>query len=172
MIERWRRFRHGAGVRWWIFGGLLLILSYFTRQWLAARSSGGRPVPFPWLGVLATAGIAAAVFVTLILIGEGVGLLKKKEQPVPAAMYPCPSCGFLVFSEPAGSFDICGICDWEDEPVGDPHSAGGPNRLSLAASQAEILKALPLDIREYRGYRRDPRWRPLGGEDREKIEGR
>lgn len=172
MIERWRRFRHRAGGRWWIFGGLLLILSYYARQWLAARSAGGRLGPFPWLGILATAGIAAAVFVAVILVGEMVGLLKKKEQPVTAAMYPCPSCGFLVFSEPAGSYDICGICDWEDEPVGDPHSAGGANRVSLAASQAEILKDLPLDIREYRGFRRDPRWRPLCGEDRIKVKGR
>lgn len=171
VIERWRRLRQRAGIRWWIFGGLLLILSYYTRHWLAARSAGGRPVPLPWLGILATASIAAAALVILIMIGEGIGHLKKRKKPLPTTMYPCPSCGFLVHAEPAGSYEICGICDWEDEPVGDPRSAGGANRLSLAASQAAILKALPLDIREHMGYRRDPRWRPLSGEGRDENEG-
>ena len=30
---------------------------------------------------------------------------------------PCPCCGYLVFDEPVGSFDICPICDWEDDDV-------------------------------------------------------
>ena len=29
--------------------------------------------------------------------------------------YPCPSCGFQVFNEPPGSYDICPICFWEDD---------------------------------------------------------
>ena len=30
-------------------------------------------------------------------------------------VYPCPCCGYLVFSEPPGSYDICPICFWEDD---------------------------------------------------------
>jgi hypothetical protein len=29
--------------------------------------------------------------------------------------YPCPCCGYLVFDDPPGSYDICPICNWEDE---------------------------------------------------------
>jgi len=34
-----------------------------------------------------------------------------------ASTYPCPCCGYLVFTEPPGSYDICSICFWEDDPV-------------------------------------------------------
>ena len=81
--------------------------------------------------------------------------------------YPCPSCGFLVFSEPPGSYDICGICDWEDDGVQlvDPTYSGGANSDSLATSQNKILKSLPVEIVEHNGFRRDPQWRPLRDED-------
>lgn len=29
--------------------------------------------------------------------------------------YTCPSCGYKVFNEPPGSYDICPICYWEDD---------------------------------------------------------
>jgi rubrerythrin len=29
--------------------------------------------------------------------------------------YPCPGCGYLVFDEPPGSYEICPICFWEDD---------------------------------------------------------
>ncbi len=31
------------------------------------------------------------------------------------ANYPCPCCGYLVFTEPPGSYTICPICFWEDD---------------------------------------------------------
>src|SRR5882724_2938731 len=51
--------------------------------------------------------------------------------------YPCPCCGYLVFHEPTGSFDICPICFWEDDIVqlAFPMMSGGANALSLYASQ-------------------------------------
>jgi hypothetical protein len=29
--------------------------------------------------------------------------------------YPCPCCGYLMFYEGPGSYDICKICFWEDD---------------------------------------------------------
>lgn len=77
--------------------------------------------------------------------------------------YPCPSCGFLIFDEPIGSYDICYICGWEDDPVQlkYPLLRGGANRECLLESQENILKEIPIDIKEYKGYSRDIGWRPL-----------
>jgi len=87
--------------------------------------------------------------------------------------YPCPCCGYLVFDEPPGSFDICPICFWEDDIVQlrFPQMGGGANTLSLHQSQQNYLehgvsdlrfagnvrKAKPLDVR-------DPDWRPFAPE--------
>jgi hypothetical protein len=78
-------------------------------------------------------------------------------------MFPCPSCGFLVFDEPMGSYDICEICDWEDDHVQLKHPLlrGCANRECLLESQEKILIEIPFDIKEYKGYVRDIEWRPL-----------
>jgi hypothetical protein len=79
----------------------------------------------------------------------------------------CPSCGFEMFSEGYGSFSICNICEWEDcgLQLANPTSDGGPNRESLLEYQTEILRRIPLGITMYRGYLRDPRWRPLNADE-------
>jgi hypothetical protein len=49
-------------------------------------------------------------------------------------MHPCPCCGYLTLEEPPpGTYDICKVCFWEDDPVQfrDPDSAGGANAVSL-----------------------------------------
>ena len=81
--------------------------------------------------------------------------------------FPCPSCGFLVFEEETGSYDICGICGWEDDHVQlkYPGMKGGANGGSLFEYQEEILKEVPADIRLYEGYERDKNWRPLKKEE-------
>jgi len=55
----------------------------------------------------------------------------------PVAMHPCPSCGYDVFGEPPGSYDICPICFWEDDIVqlAFPDLAGGANKCSLIEGQ-------------------------------------
>jgi Cysteine-rich CPCC len=81
--------------------------------------------------------------------------------------YPCPSCGFLVFEEPAGSYDICPICNWEDDHVQlrHPLMGGGANTESLFESQQNILHVVPAEVKEYRGHLRCVDWRPLGRSD-------
>lgn len=84
------------------------------------------------------------------------------------APYPCPSCGFLVFAEPAGSYAICPICDWEDDVVQleAPGYAGGANHDSLYNHQQGIaLMLVPFGIDLFRGYRRAPGWRPVRPEE-------
>ena len=78
-------------------------------------------------------------------------------------MNPCPSCGFLVFAEPAGSYDICPVCGWEDDAVQlrFPGMNGGANGESLKTCQDRILRNLPPSISAQAGFSRDARWRPL-----------
>jgi hypothetical protein len=83
--------------------------------------------------------------------------------------YTCPACGFLVFDAPPGTYDICPICHWEDDHVQlrYPNLAGGANAKSLLECQQETLIKYPADVHEVKGYRRDPRWRPLAAQDLE-----
>ena len=81
--------------------------------------------------------------------------------------FPCPVCGFLQFSEPPGSFDICRLCGWEDDNVqlADPRYGGGANELSLAEAQRKALRTYPQQVRRVGEYERDPAWRPLRDDD-------
>ena len=48
--------------------------------------------------------------------------------------FACPCCGSLTLTEaPPGTFDICGVCLWEDDDVqfDDADYEGGANRVSL-----------------------------------------
>lgn len=78
-------------------------------------------------------------------------------------LYLCPACGFEVFVDEPGSYDICPICNWEDDGVQlrFPGMAGGANGESLFVHQRRVLKTLPLSLVETKGYRRNEEWRPL-----------
>jgi hypothetical protein len=78
-------------------------------------------------------------------------------------IFPCPCCGFEVFSEPSGSYGICPLCGWEDDHVQlrFPAVAGGANKCSLAQSQVNALLKFPLTMSEAAGHRRALGWRPL-----------
>ena len=55
--------------------------------------------------------------------------------------YPCPCCGFLTLEEePPGTFDICPVCFWEDDPVQfeNPDYPFGANRVSLAVARGNF----------------------------------
>lgn len=62
--------------------------------------------------------------------------------------FPCPSCGFEVFSERPGSYEICELCGWEDDHVQlrFPAMAGGANKSSLARHQLQALAAYPINV--------------------------
>jgi hypothetical protein len=85
-------------------------------------------------------------------------------------VHPCPCCGYEVFPEPAGSYDICPICFWEDDVVqlAFPDMAGGANHCSLIEGQKNYAE-LGACERRLRGNVRTRResdvrnasWRPL-----------
>lgn len=81
--------------------------------------------------------------------------------------YPCPACGFLTFGEPPGSYGICDVCNWEDDHVqlAHPTMQGGANKDSLLKCQQQILIEIPSHITEYKGFKRDSKWRPLNEQD-------
>jgi hypothetical protein len=47
----------------------------------------------------------------------------------------CPCCNYLTFDseEFPGSYHICPVCFWEDDPIQfrDPEYSGGANKVSL-----------------------------------------
>jgi hypothetical protein len=48
--------------------------------------------------------------------------------------FPCPCCGYLTLSErPPGTFEICPVCNWEDDDVqyNNIDFEGGANEKSL-----------------------------------------
>jgi len=72
-----------------------------------------------------------------------------------------------MFDEAPGSFDICDICDWEDDHVqlANPRLRGGANKESLVEAQTKALKKHPIETKEVGEYQRDPKWRPLTSEE-------
>ena len=55
---------------------------------------------------------------------------------MPADRHPCPCCGFRTITDdrvPPGTYFICPVCGWEDDPVkfDDPDYRGGANDDSL-----------------------------------------
>lgn len=52
--------------------------------------------------------------------------------------YKCPCCGYYTFThKPDGSYDICKVCFWEDDPIQleNPTYEGGANKVSLIQAQ-------------------------------------
>ena len=78
-------------------------------------------------------------------------------------LFPCPSCGFLTFGEPPGSYEICELCGWEDDHVqlAHPSMSGGANKSNLVAHQVRVLQTYPLGVTAVGGHTRSSAWRPL-----------
>ena len=55
--------------------------------------------------------------------------------------YKCPCCGYFTLSEkPPGTYEICPVCLWEDDPVQfkDSDYEGGANHVSLNQCKANF----------------------------------
>ncbi|NQT39389.1 MAG: hypothetical protein HQ581_17965 [Planctomycetes bacterium] len=67
------------------------------------------------------------------------------KPPIEGVRYTCPCCGYLTLDE-RGGYDICELCNWEDDGQDDPHADeiyGGPNgRYSLAEARENFRKYL------------------------------
>ncbi|MBT0729893.1 CPCC family cysteine-rich protein [Rosenbergiella nectarea] len=53
-----------------------------------------------------------------------------------SSIHLCPCCNKYEFSED-GSYEICPVCKWEDDPVQeeDPTYGGGANVMSLSEAR-------------------------------------
>lgn len=89
--------------------------------------------------------------------------------------YTCPCCGYITLSERPGSYDICHVCFWEDDPVQilDPWFEGGANKPSLVQAQATYATCGAMELRFVANVQgvlsndvRDPQWRPVADDDR------
>lgn len=85
--------------------------------------------------------------------------------------YPCPCCGYKTLTEEAcGSYDICPVCFWEDDPIqlDDMDYEGGANRVSLRQGQRNFLEYGACERKMIKHTRpptseeqRDEHWKPL-----------
>ncbi|WP_350277131.1 CPCC family cysteine-rich protein [Kribbella sp. HUAS MG21] len=74
------------------------------------------------------------------------------------AKYPCPCCGYLMYDEEPGSYEICEVCGWEDDLSQLRFATmGGANRPLIECQRQLIAVGKPTEA----GHRRDPGWRPL-----------
>jgi hypothetical protein len=86
------------------------------------------------------------------------------------SQFPCPCCGYLVFSEGPGSYEICDICGWEDDQVQLEFAtnAVGANHVSLVDGQRNFA-SFGASKERSRDYVRRPSatdvreagWRPI-----------
>lgn len=92
--------------------------------------------------------------------------------------YPCPCCGYVVFTWPPGMHGICPICLWEDDlaQLRFPLMPGAANVVSLvegqknyAACGAAERRNVPYTRAPIAGERRDSQWRPVDPE-RDNVE--
>jgi len=88
-------------------------------------------------------------------------------------LHTCPCCGYKVFPDRPGSYDICPICFWEDDMVqlAFPDLSGGANKVSLISGQASFILYGVSEERFSRNVRRpkdtdirDILWRPINVE--------
>jgi hypothetical protein len=85
--------------------------------------------------------------------------------------FTCPCCGYLVFDEPPGSYEICPTCFWEDDALQLEFAttlAGGANRPSLLEAQRAYAALGVCEARFSARVRRpgprdrqDPTWRAI-----------
>jgi hypothetical protein len=85
--------------------------------------------------------------------------------------FACPCCGYKTFDyEPYGSYFICSVCFWEDDPIQpeDPTYEGGANKVSLIQAQKNFIQFGAIEERFKKNVRspkkeeaRDLNWKPI-----------
>lgn len=85
--------------------------------------------------------------------------------------HTCPCCGYKTLDEkPTGTYEICGICFWEDDEVQyrNPDYEGGANAVSLRQARGNFMKmgacdkdSLPFARKPNNEDRRDLKWKVL-----------
>ena len=73
--------------------------------------------------------------------------------------FACPCCGYLTLeAEPPGSFCLCEVCWWEDDPVqfADRDYEGGANAPSLNQAR-ELFISIGVSDPKLKGHERAPR---------------
>lgn len=84
--------------------------------------------------------------------------------------HACPCCGYKTITD---TYDICGVCGWEHDPVQQDHpdDDGGANKTSLRDAQRNYRRFGACDEASKRHGRapyewehRDSSWRPLDGD--------
>ncbi len=90
--------------------------------------------------------------------------------PILEELFPCPCCGFRVFTLPPGFHQVCPICSWEDNlaQLRFPLMPGGANRESLQVAQRNFREFGAADRYSLdrvrapdESDRRERDWRPL-----------
>jgi rubredoxin len=85
--------------------------------------------------------------------------------------YTCPCCGYKTLAEePPGTYDICTICFWEDDPEQfyNPDEKKGANKVSLRKAQKNFqdFGACTKEMLDYvrkltPNIEKDENWKPL-----------
>lgn len=94
--------------------------------------------------------------------------------PLTIQKFACPCCGYKTFdSKPDGSYNICPVCFWEDDPIqlNNPDYEGGANPMSLRQAQKNFLdfgacdRNMLQNVRQHaKDEHRDENWQPLDRE--------
>lgn len=84
--------------------------------------------------------------------------------------YPCPCCGYLVFTQQPGSYQTCPICLWQDNlaQLRFPLMPNVANNVSLQRAQSNFARYgaaekrnAPLGRAAFEDEQREASWRAL-----------
>ncbi len=108
-----------------------------------------------------------------VILGSTTGLAGMAKRA--ARRFGCPCCGYQTLTQaPPGTFEICPVCDWEDDNLqfAKPDYEGGANKISLRQAQNRFLRLHGLrQLARISGFKRDPDWEPLSAEGSRRQQG-
>lgn len=86
-----------------------------------------------------------------------------EEGEIILEKFTCPCCGYKTLIFEAGSYDICQICFWEDDPEQrkNPDLTHATNRKSLRQAQKDFINGYDINRQPNDQDIRDDKWHPL-----------